>query len=116
MMNSELMATSSAAMRLGVSRQAVIDMMKRGEIAPTMKLPVATGTYLFEPAEVERVAALRSQKTAGDKTTTADALARELGCTLADLADIIGSTLAADDLIMKSDAWKLGAAWARSQR
>ena len=61
------MATSAAATRLGVTRQGVIDMMKRGEITPTMKLPVVNGTYLFEPAEVERVAALRARKAESTK-------------------------------------------------
>ena len=61
------MATSAAATRLGVTRQGVIDMMKRGEITPKMKLPVVNGTYLFEPAEVERVAALRARKTESTK-------------------------------------------------
>ena len=61
------MATSAAATRLGVTRQGVIAMMKRGEIPPKMKLPVVNGTYLFEPAEVERVAALRARKTESTK-------------------------------------------------
>lgn len=61
------MATSAAATRLGVTRQGVIDMMKRGEITPKMKLPVVNGTYLFEPAEVERVAALRARKAESTK-------------------------------------------------
>ena len=67
MLTSELMATSAAATRLGVTRQGVIDMMKRGEITPKMKLPVVNGTYLFEPAEVERVAALRARKAESTK-------------------------------------------------
>ena len=67
MVNSELMATSAVATRLGVSRNQIIYMMKQGEITPKMKLPVVNGTYLFEPAEVERVAALRARKTESTK-------------------------------------------------
>lgn len=62
MLTSELLATSAAAAAIGITRQGVIDMMKRGEITPEMKLPVVNGTYLFAPAEVERVVALRAKK------------------------------------------------------
>lgn len=57
-----LVPTSGVADRLGLSRQGVMDMMKRGEITPEMKLPVVNGTYLFSPAEVERVIAVRAKK------------------------------------------------------
>ena len=67
MVNSELMATSAVATRLGVSRNQIIYMMKQGEITAKMKLPVVNGTYLFEPAEVERVAALRAGKAESTK-------------------------------------------------
>lgn len=62
MLTSELLATSAVADALGLTRQGVIDMMKRGEITPEMKLPVVNGTYLFSPAEVERVIAVRAKK------------------------------------------------------
>lgn len=67
MLDAELMPTSAVATRLGVTSNTIIYLMKQGEITPMMKLPVVNGTYLFEPAEVERVAALRARKAASTK-------------------------------------------------
>lgn len=67
MTHSELMATSAVATRLGVSRSHIIHLMKEGKITPKMKLPVVNGTYLFDPAEVDRVAALRARKAESTK-------------------------------------------------
>lgn len=55
--------TSAVADRFGMTRQGVLDMIERGAIHPSAKLDVVNGTYLFAPAEVERVAALRAKKT-----------------------------------------------------
>lgn len=63
----ELVPTSKVADRLGVTRQGVLDMVARGAIKPTTKLAVVNGTYLFDPAEVERVVALRAKKTEAPK-------------------------------------------------
>lgn len=63
----KLVPTSAVADRLGVTRQAVLDMMNRGAITPETKLAVVNGTYLFAPAEIERVEALRAQSSEAAK-------------------------------------------------
>lgn len=44
---------------LGVNRKTVLRRMAAGDLTPTQKLPGETGAYLFDPAEVERLAEQR---------------------------------------------------------
>jgi len=60
MHNFDLLTTTEVAEVLGVSRQAVLQRVEAGTLAPVTKLPGKTGTYLFEPADIcgtERVSA-----------------------------------------------------------
>lgn len=50
-----------------MTRQGVLDMVARGAITPTTKLAVVNGTYLFDPAEVERVRDLRAKRVEAPK-------------------------------------------------
>ena len=59
----ELLTTSQVADRLGLGRTTIVNMVNRNEIKPTARVELTRfGAYLFDPAEVERVAALRSKK------------------------------------------------------
>lgn len=58
-MPNALLSTRETASRLGLTRYSLYRLVKAGAIAPT-KLPGQTGAYVFEPAEVERVAAERA--------------------------------------------------------
>lgn len=59
----ELLTTGEASERLGVSRQTVRRMVDNGFMRPEAMVKVTQhGSYVFTPAEVERVAALRSKK------------------------------------------------------
>lgn len=62
-----LVPTSAVATRLKMSRQNVFSLMEKGEIAAVTKIDTVNGTYLFDPAEVERVAALRARKAESTK-------------------------------------------------
>lgn len=60
----ELLTTSQVAERLGLGRTTIVNMVNRNEIEPTARVELTRfGAYLFDPAEVERVAALRAEKT-----------------------------------------------------
>ena len=64
MSNIELLTSSQAAEVLHVGRNTITNMVARGEIAAAAFVRVTrNGAYLFDPAEVERVAALRAKKT-----------------------------------------------------
>lgn len=54
-----LIGATEAAEVLGVSKDTLIRMAARGEIRPVHKLPGPNGAYLFERADVERLAAGR---------------------------------------------------------
>lgn len=51
-----LITTAQVAKRLGRDVTTVHQMARDGRITPAGKLPGETGAYLFEPAEVDRVA------------------------------------------------------------
>lgn len=52
-----LLSTADAAARVGVSVRTLNRMAEDGRITPAAKAPGLRGGYLYEPAEVERVAA-----------------------------------------------------------
>jgi excisionase family DNA binding protein len=56
--------TAEAMQLLGVSKDTLIRMAARGEITPLHKMPGITGAYVFDRAEVEKVAAERTAKAA----------------------------------------------------
>lgn len=56
---------SEVCERLGIDRSTLSRWVKSGRITPAMKLDGLRGPYLFEPSEVERVAA----EMAAEKTT-----------------------------------------------
>lgn len=62
-----LVPTSAVADRLNMSRQNVFSLMEKGEIEAVGKIDTVNGTYLFDPAEVERVADLRAKKSEAAK-------------------------------------------------
>lgn len=51
------MTTAQAAERLRCSVKTIHRMVEDGRLIASLKLPGETGAYLFEAAEVERVAA-----------------------------------------------------------
>jgi excisionase family DNA binding protein len=51
------MTTAQAAERLHVHIRTVARWAESGRLAPSIKFPTMTGGYLFERAEVERLAA-----------------------------------------------------------
>jgi excisionase family DNA binding protein len=51
----DLLATIEVAKRLGLERSTLSRWVKEGRITPAMRLPGATGAFLFHPSEVERV-------------------------------------------------------------
>lgn len=52
-----LLSTAEAAERIGVSVRTLNRMAEDGRIVPAAKAPGLRGGYLYDPAEVERVAA-----------------------------------------------------------
>lgn len=59
-----LIGTPEAADILGVSSDTLIRMVARGDVPMVQKLDGARGAYVFERAEVERVAAERAKTAA----------------------------------------------------
>lgn len=55
MPTADLLATVEVARRLGLERSTLSRWVKEGRIVPAMRLPGATGAFLFHPSEVERV-------------------------------------------------------------
>lgn len=53
------MSTADVARAIGRTVSTVNRMVSRGEITPAAKAPGLRGSYLFDPAEVERLAAER---------------------------------------------------------
>jgi len=51
--------TATVAVRLGLDRRKVVRMVQSGELKPVQKLPGETGAYLFDPADVDALAAQR---------------------------------------------------------
>lgn len=56
----ELIPTSTAAELLGVTPRQVARLVKRGSIAPALKLPGTTGAYLFDPAHIRASSGARA--------------------------------------------------------
>ena len=54
---SDLIGTTQAAERLGVDRTTFFRWMQLGRIKPVIKLPGRTGAMLFDPADVDALAA-----------------------------------------------------------
>ena len=54
-----LLAVVEVAERLNVDRSVVRKLVAAGRLTPAMKLPGATGAYLFTESEVERFVAER---------------------------------------------------------
>lgn len=55
--DSATIGSSAAARILGLSHRAVLDRVKAGTLTPVTRLEGRTGAYLFDRAEVERIAA-----------------------------------------------------------
>ena len=56
--------TREAATVLATSRREVLRFVESGALVPVAKLPAATGAYLFDPADVERLAYTRKETSA----------------------------------------------------
>lgn len=56
-----LRTTSEVASTLGLSRREVLRLVERDELTPAAKLPAATGSYLFDPADVEALTEERAR-------------------------------------------------------
>jgi predicted site-specific integrase-resolvase len=56
-----LLSTVETADRLQVDRSTLSRWVQLGRITPAMKLPGLTGSYLFDPEEIDRVAAERAE-------------------------------------------------------
>jgi len=54
-MHPEQMTTSQVVEEFQVSRRTVLRRIAEGDLTPLMKLPGATGAYLFDRAEADRV-------------------------------------------------------------
>ena len=55
-----VLSARSVAERLGIDRRRVLRMVQSGVLKPVQKLPGETGAYLFDPADVDALAAQRS--------------------------------------------------------
>lgn len=55
-MTADLLGTTEAAERLGVSVRTIHRLVARGHLAPAAKLPGSTGAYLFTSADVAAIA------------------------------------------------------------
>lgn len=51
----DLLTTTQAAERRGVSVRTIHRAVADGRLEPAAKIPGSTGTYLFDPAVVDRV-------------------------------------------------------------
>lgn len=59
-----LIGTTAAAERCGVDRSTFFRWVQLGQITPVMKLEGRTGAMLFDPADVERIAAEYAERAA----------------------------------------------------
>lgn len=57
-----LIGSAEACERLGIDRSTLTRRVARGEITPAQKLPGETGPFLFEPAEIDRAAEARDER------------------------------------------------------
>lgn len=55
-MTADLLGTTEAAERLGVSVRTVHRLVARGNLTPAGKLPGDTGAYLFDAADIAMLA------------------------------------------------------------
>lgn len=55
-MTADLLGTTEAAERLGVSVRTIHRLVARGHLTPATKLPGSTGAYLFAAADVAALA------------------------------------------------------------
>ena len=60
----KLIGAARAAQVLGVDRSTLSRMVRMGAVPVAMQLPGRTGTRLFDPAEIDRIAKARSEKAA----------------------------------------------------
>lgn len=56
-MSHDLLGTTEAAERLGLSVRTIHRLVARGHLSPATKLPGSTGAYLFAAADVDTLAA-----------------------------------------------------------
>jgi predicted site-specific integrase-resolvase len=64
MVSTELVGSAEACEAIGVDRSTLIRWVRSGKATAVQRLPGQTGVYLFEPAEVERLAAAQAQEVA----------------------------------------------------
>lgn len=57
-----LLSTLQACERIGFDRSTLSRWIKDGTARPAMRLPGKTGAYLFDPAEVARLADLYAER------------------------------------------------------
>ncbi|MGQ4576166.1 helix-turn-helix domain-containing protein [Dermabacteraceae bacterium P7006] len=57
-----VISTAEVARRLHVAPSTVTKRVERGLLHPARKLPGRTGAYLFDPAEIDRLAAREEAK------------------------------------------------------
>lgn len=112
MTSNELITTAQVAAHLGLSRHSVSRMASNGTLPHVARLD--SGAYVYNPSEIERIRIAR----ANEKTITCDALARELGCTLADLDDLgLDSAPALPwSVLSAKHAAEFRAAWTAAQK
>lgn len=63
----EQLTSSQAACHLGVSIRTVQRLAQSGQLKVERTLPIATGVFLFDPDEVERVKREREQASRGSR-------------------------------------------------
>lgn len=56
----DLIPSSVATARLGVNRRTLTRWVAQGRLVPVLQLPGQTGAFLFEPADVDRLATERT--------------------------------------------------------
>lgn len=68
MIQNQYLTTKEVAARLEIHPRTVARLVKRNEIEPAARLDISHyGSFMFDPAEVERVAALRAKKSEAAK-------------------------------------------------
>lgn len=112
MTTNKLITTAQVAAHLGLSRYSVSRMARAGALPHVERLE--SGAYVYDPDAIEQVRIDR----ANEKTITCDALARELGCTLADLDDLgLDSAPALPwSVLSAKHAAEFRAAWTAAQK
>jgi excisionase family DNA binding protein len=62
--NNPPVTTAYAAKALGVHTATIRRMVERGELTPALKAPGLRGAYLFDPADIIRLASQRAKAAA----------------------------------------------------